>query len=105
MSEELDPGLLVADEPHPMTEDALNYCARALGSERGLVVYESMAKIAMTGDRASQVCFETARRIMEGESVPDRDILGLAWMLRSIDHQARQWVSEILAQQNESKEA
>lgn len=43
---------------------------------------ESFASCAIEGNRNAELCGETLRRLLAGEGVSDRYILGLAWTMR-----------------------
>ena len=65
---------------HPMAESALNYIRR-LPIEQKIMWLETLASTAIEGNETAEICHETLRRIMEGEPVSDRYVLGLAWFL------------------------
>ena len=44
---------------------------------------ESFASCAIEGNRCAELCGETLRRWMVGESVSDRYLLGLVWVMRA----------------------
>jgi hypothetical protein len=43
---------------------------------------EAFSSCAIEGNRLGAVCVETLRRILSGEPVSDRYVLGLAWAIR-----------------------
>lgn len=75
MSDTLDVG-----EAHPAASEALHYL-RKLGNKRLAMWVESFASTALSGNRTSEVCLGTLRRLLSGESVSDRYLLGLAWTI------------------------
>jgi hypothetical protein len=48
---------------------------------------ESFSSCAIDGNRFAEVCGETLRRVMSGEPVSDRYILGLAWAIRGMNEE------------------
>ena len=79
-----DPGTLNIGEVHPMAHDAMQYIKDYLlyNMMDSYKLIESLASTAMSGNRISEVCYETLRRIREGEPVSDRYLLGLAWFIK-----------------------
>ncbi len=76
----VESGTLAPGEPHPMAFNARRYIAD-IGGVRLAVHLESLASCAIEGNHTAEVCSETLRRLMRGESVSDRYVLGLAWFL------------------------
>ena len=72
--------MLKAGEVHPMTDSAYRYVKQNLT----LNLIESMASCALSGNRAAEVCCGTAKRVLEGEKIGDRYLLGLAWFIKEI---------------------
>ena len=52
---------------------------------RQSTLMESFASCAIDGNRFAEVCGETLRRVMTGEPVSDRYILGLAWAVQGME--------------------
>ena len=77
-------GTLQLGEPHPSARDALSYVTN-LPFWRQSQLMESFSSCAIEGNRFAEVCGETLRRVMAGEPVSDRYILGLAWAIRGMD--------------------
>lgn len=76
-------GFLEKGETHPSTQSAFIYAkARLLENP---ILLEAMASVALSGNRPAEICSETARRILSGEPVSDRYILGLAWNLMEME--------------------
>jgi len=76
-------GTLKLGETHPSAHDAYRYI-KSLGTK--LFIYqESYCSCAISGNRAAEICAETLRRVMAGEPVSDRYVLGLAWSLKSME--------------------
>lgn len=74
-------GTLADREPHPAALDALSWVMDQPPEElerwRGAF---DLATVA--GFRTAAICGETLRRVLAGESVSDRYLLGLAWAMR-----------------------
>jgi hypothetical protein len=51
---------------------------------RTMMMREVLASCALSGNRLAEICHETLRRVMEGEAVSDRYLLGLAWYLKQM---------------------
>lgn len=70
-------------EPHPAAQAALQYLnALSLGEQQDfLLIFSSLA---LEGNRLAEVCYGTLRRIIDGEPVSDRYVLGLAWEIQAI---------------------
>jgi hypothetical protein len=81
-----EPGTLAVGEPHPAATDALAWVKKYLLKDpiNAHILLESFASVGMSGNRLGEVCAETLRRIVAGESVSDRYLLGLAWTLREM---------------------
>jgi len=73
-------GTLRENEPHPAA-----YCAKdwivSLSPEELLRWSESFASCSIAGNRLAEVCSETLSRLMSGQPVSDRYVLGLAWTM------------------------
>ncbi len=83
MSEETR-GTLAPTEPHPSAQFAINYIHKML--DQKLHRYsEAFASCAIESNRLGEVCAETLHRIMAGEPVSDRYLLGLAWAIRDME--------------------
>lgn len=80
-------GTLEIGEVHPMSHSAMNWIKGHFLENYGKLfqVQESLASCALSGNRMAEVCHETLRRLIEGEPVSDRYLLGLAWFLRSME--------------------
>ena len=72
---------------HPMAYDAMNYI-QELGLTKLMRYKESFASAALTGNEISEILLETLRRIMEGEKVSDRYLLGLAWFIKNSENKS-----------------
>lgn len=48
-----------------------------------MLLQESLASTALSGNRSAEIMSETLRRLLNGEPVSDRYLLGLAWFLRN----------------------
>lgn len=71
-NDKLEPG-----EPHPAAEHAKRWLAKQ-GVDL-LLIQDSLASCAMDGSRLAQVCHGTLHRLLNGEPVSDRYLLGLCW--------------------------
>lgn len=82
---------LQPDEPHPAAKHAMEFL-RLLPLQELLAFQEVFASTALANNRNSQVCGETLRRLLGGEPVSDRYLLGLAWtiLMNKIDLTASQ---------------
>jgi len=77
-------GTLKIGEPHPAAHSALRYI-QELGPEQHSILLESLSSCAVEGNRLAEICAETLHRMMAGEPVSDRYVLGLAWMVRDME--------------------
>lgn len=80
MSEDLA-GTLKDGEAHPSAFAALEWLKLLPMFE--LIKWQSaFSSCAISGNRLAEICSETLRRLMDGEPVSDRYILGLAWSMK-----------------------
>ena len=83
-----EPGTLKETEPHPAAENArqwlLRYVRRHEAHEMHML-QESFASNAIEGNRLAEICSETLRRLLAGEPVSDRYLLGLVWTIRNME--------------------
>ena len=70
-------------EAHPAAHGALEYL-NALSFEERQDFLLTFSSLAIEGNRLAEVCFGTLRRLIDGEPVSDRYLLGLAWEIKSI---------------------
>ena len=75
-------GTLSDGEFHPAAAGALAFIQDLPANELAMWS-ESFASCAIGGNRLAEVCGETLGRIMRGEPVSDRYVLGLAWIIRA----------------------
>ncbi len=75
-------GHLEPGEPHPMAHSALRWINDNMSHKERCYYMEALASCAIEGNEIGEICGETLRRLMSGEPVSDRYILGLAWFLR-----------------------
>ena len=75
---ELKPG-----EPHPVSFMARSWIAK-LDPEGLGVTQLALANAALSGNRSAQICSETLDRLLRGDTVSDRYVLGLAWFLMEL---------------------
>jgi len=76
---ELPPG-----DPHPAAYRAQEYIAK-LDMTKLFLYLESFSSCAISGNNLAEVCAETLHRLMHGEPVSDRYLLGLAWTIRNME--------------------
>lgn len=79
MSDELRP-----DEPHPAFGSARQWLEANTSFEDRLRWLEAFSSTAIEGNRLAEVCAGTLDRIMKGEPVGERYVLGLVWTLRAM---------------------
>lgn len=74
-------------EPHPAAIEAFVWVKTKLTADplAAMQLLESFASVGMSGNRTAEICGETLRRILHGETVSDRYLLGLAWTLRNME--------------------
>ena len=78
------PQTLSPGEPHPSAGRAMQWINESYSLLDLMKVRESLASTAIEGNRLAEICVETLRRLLDGESVSDRYLLGLAWLLREL---------------------
>ena len=77
-------GELAITEPHPSAYSALAY-VRELGLAKLSLYQEAYSSCAIEGNRDAEICGETLTRVMTGQKVSDRYVLGLAWSIRNME--------------------
>ena len=77
-------GTLEIGEFHPAATNAFRYI-KSLGFRELMMWQESFSSSAIEGDRLAEICGETLERILNGQPVSDRYVLGLAWVMRPIE--------------------
>lgn len=75
-------GDLSITEAHPSALDAKHWITKNYTKPELMLVLEAYSSCAIENNRIGQVCGETLRRLIHGEPVSDRHLLGLAWNLR-----------------------
>ena len=80
----LDDSELTAAEYHPSASSALSWFNewKYANVQRYVVMRESVASTALSGNRLAQVLNGTLNRLQSGQPVSDRYLLGLCWFLR-----------------------
>lgn len=68
-------------EPHPAALAARDWIAKNCSTEDLLMWLHSFSSCAIDGNRLAEVCAGTIRRLIKGEPVSDRYMLGLAWTI------------------------
>lgn len=79
-----DRGTLGEKESHPIAQSAREYVL-GLGLHKLALYQESFSSCAIEGNRLGEVCSETLHRLLVGQPVSDRYILGLAWAVKSME--------------------
>lgn len=84
-------GTLGDGEPHPAAFDAKEWIQEYVrrnepGTLPGLL--EAFCSVGLSGNRLAECCGETLRRLIHGEPVSDRYVLGLAWTMRNMEERA-----------------
>ena len=69
---------LGANEPHPAARSAMAFVRECPDLPQWM---EAFASCALEGNRVGEICCETLRRVLHGEPISDRYILGLAWTI------------------------
>ena len=75
---------LDTNEPHPSAYSAKEYIV-SLGARRISLYLESFSSCAIEGDRMAEICAATLNRLMRGQPVSDRYVLGLAWQIKQME--------------------
>lgn len=73
-------GTLADNEPHPAAYEAKDWIA-SLPPVELLQWREAFASCSISGNRLAEICGETLGRLMSGQPVSDRYVLGLAWAM------------------------
>ncbi len=78
-------------EPHPVAYGAKqwisDYLVGKLPNHSAInveMLVESLASTALSGNKTAEICLSTLQRLLNGEPVSDRYVLGLAWLLRGM---------------------
>lgn len=77
-------GELKGNEYHPSALDAFSYI-KGLGAQKLAMYLESYSSCGLSGNRLGEICSETLSRIINGKTVSDRYVLGLAWNLKQME--------------------
>jgi hypothetical protein len=82
-----EPGTLALGEPHPAARDAFAWVKEYLTKDtaNAFLMLEGFSSVGLSGNRLGEVCAETLRRILGGEPVSDRYLLGLARTLKEME--------------------
>lgn len=70
-------------EPHPAAFSAKEWILKQ-DKQWLCLMLESFSSCAIESNRLAEICAETLRRLLHGEPVSDRYLLGLAWSLRDM---------------------
>lgn len=74
-------GTLKESEYHPAADSAMKYI-KSFNIGELIKWQEAFCSCAIEGDYLAGICAETMRRVLEGEPVSDRYLLGLAWTIK-----------------------
>ena len=77
-------GTLKKGEPHPAAFGAKEYLM-GLGVEKLMTYLEAYSSCAIEGNRLGEICGETLHRLIKGEPVSDRYILGLGFSIKTME--------------------
>jgi len=69
---------------HPSADSAKEYI-KQLGVRRISILQEAYASNSIEGNKLAEVCSETLNRLMTGQPVSDRYLLGLAWNIKMME--------------------
>ncbi len=75
-------GHLEETERHTIAESAMKWIFDNHNMLDLLLLRESCASCAIEGNGVCEICGETLSRLINGEHVSDRYLLGLAWFMR-----------------------
>ena len=69
--EQLSPGTLLIGEVHPAAHSAMGFIKAFITNNirETMIMLESLASCALSGDRLAEICHETLRRVINGEMV------------------------------------
>jgi len=87
MRDQKEVGHLRDGEAHPCASSAGSFIRDYIFKQNTkiFILLESMNSCSLSGNVLAEVCGETLRRILNGEPVSDRYLLGLAWFLKAKD--------------------
>ena len=74
-------GTLRETEAHPMCYYARDWILENYTIQELYLQLEALSSCAIEGNNIGEICGETLRRMLHGESYSDRYIMGLAWYL------------------------
>lgn len=66
---------------HPSADSAMRFI-RGIDIKELLRLQESFASTALSGNDLSKILLQTLNRVLQGNAVSDRYLLGLAWFIR-----------------------
>jgi hypothetical protein len=91
---------LAEGEPHPVAFNAGEYLAK-VGVEKLIRYLEAYSSCAIEGNRLGEICAETLNRLLTGQPVSDRYILGLAWNIKEMEEKdLRDKIKHLLVREN-----
>ena len=68
---------------HPAADGAMEYI-KSIPTVELFMIAESFASTSLSGNKTSEICYETLDRLLKKEPVSDRYLLGLAWTIKRI---------------------
>lgn len=77
-----DRGTLKPGEYHQSADSAMEYY-KAMPLSEIYLWLEAFSSCAIEGNRFAEVCSETLNRLLKGEPVSDRYLLGVMWAIAS----------------------
>ena len=77
-------GTIRRGEYHPAAAAAMAYM-KTLSLITLTMYLESFSSCAIEGNRLGEICSETLNRLMKGDPISDRYLLGLAWTIKSME--------------------
>ena len=81
----MEKGTLQENEYHPSADSAMDWFNnyRLNNFQNWLVLKESIASTALSGNRLSEILLSTIDRLESKQPVSDRYLLGLVWFVRN----------------------
>lgn len=77
-------GTLARGQIHPASQSAFAYVKSIPVAELAMWM-EAFSSTAIEGNLLAEICGETLDRIMKGQAVSDRYVLGLAWAIKTME--------------------
>jgi len=74
-------GTLQQGSFHPAAESAIRYI-KGLAPLDLLMYQDTFASLSISGNKLAEICCNTLERIIKGDPISDRYLLGLAWTIK-----------------------